>query len=76
MQRYHYTDYQVNTIVNVFHFGQPDQMKVIGHDHDRRLVKLQYMVPEFGIDFKDVETLNRMSEQCHQYEQRKSKSKV
>ena len=65
--RTHISQFKEGEIVPVFHFGQPDKMKVIGHDYDKGLVKLQYMELACGTDAKPVRTLNEMAVKCDNY---------
>lgn len=60
------TDYKIDDIVPVFHFGRPGQMKVIGYDEETNQVRVQHL-EAMGNCYYTPARLEEMKEECDNY---------
>lgn len=59
-------DYKKGRVVNVWHWGKPEQMKVISHSWESQKVQLQH-VNTSGSCWYTPEELDSMENKCQEY---------
>lgn len=63
-------DYKIGEVVDVFHWGKPEKMKVAGFCPQRNKIEMAYIDGPFGGCFYSPEELETMEEKVNEYYRR------